>query len=99
MYDALVATFQVSAVALVPVLLVIDAPFGRFAVDSKLNLNGGCRAHRECRMDGHGDCHDASDSGFGVRTSADYGTPACIKVDTRAVSAPLCTSGAHSASP
>ena len=40
MYDALITAFQISSVAVVPVLFVIDAPFGRFAVESWLNLNG-----------------------------------------------------------
>ncbi|WFD35990.1 hypothetical protein MCUN1_002861 [Malassezia cuniculi] len=40
MYDALIVAFQAAALAVLPVLFVFDAPFGKFAVDSRLNLNG-----------------------------------------------------------
>lgn len=44
MYDLVRRTFQAAAVCLPPVLLFVDAPFGRFAIDSPWNWNG--RLHR-----------------------------------------------------
>lgn len=42
MYDCVLRTFQVSACVLPGVLLFFDAPFGRFAVQSRWNWHGAC---------------------------------------------------------
>lgn len=44
LYRAVLVVFQASAVLLAPVLWLVQAPFGKFAVPSRFNLNGALRA-------------------------------------------------------